>query len=161
MFAESDLVHKIQVGYARNDIIAGLCRAVAANYLNNVAKGKKIASPIVFQGGVSKNAGVVAAFERLLDLPIAVDADGHLMGAFGVALLAADRFERNPEQAADGPFASGRFDFDALDHFEFQTREIRCGRCANNCAIICVSRDGQTIDAWGNRCDRGAIALHS
>ena len=44
VFAESDLVHKIQVGYAREDIIAGLCRAVATNYLNNVGKGKKIAA---------------------------------------------------------------------------------------------------------------------
>ena len=57
VFAESDLVHKIQVGYAREDIIAGLCNAVASNYLNNVGKGKKIAAPVVFQGGVSKNAG--------------------------------------------------------------------------------------------------------
>ena len=55
VFAESDLVHKIQVGYAREDIIAGLCNAVASNYLNNVGKGKKIAAPVVFQGGVSKN----------------------------------------------------------------------------------------------------------
>lgn len=50
VFAESDLVHKIQVGYAREDIIAGLCNAVASNYLNNVGKGKKIAAPVVFQG---------------------------------------------------------------------------------------------------------------
>ena len=90
VFAESDLVHKIQVGYAREDIIAGLCNAVASNYLNNVGKGKKIVAPVVFQGGVSKNAGVVHAFEEQLGMPVAVDPDGHLMGAFGAALLAAD-----------------------------------------------------------------------
>lgn len=72
VFAESDLVHKIQVGYAREDIIAGLCNAVASNYLNNVGKGKKIAAPVVFQGGVSKNAGVVHAFEEQLGMPVAV-----------------------------------------------------------------------------------------
>ena len=38
VFAESDLVHKIQMGYAKNDIIAGLCYSVAANYLNNGSK---------------------------------------------------------------------------------------------------------------------------
>ena len=76
VFAESDLVHKIQVGYAREDIIAGLCNAVASNYLNNVGKGKKIAAPVVFQGGVSKNAGVVHAFEEQLGMPVAVDPDG-------------------------------------------------------------------------------------
>ena len=41
VFAESDLVHKIQMGHPKEDIIAGLCKAVANNYLNNVGKGKK------------------------------------------------------------------------------------------------------------------------
>ena len=58
VFAESDLVHKAQMGYPKKDIIAGLCKSIALNYLNNVAKGKKIKEPIIFQGGVSKNIGV-------------------------------------------------------------------------------------------------------
>ena len=149
VFAESDLVHKIQVGYAREDIIAGLCRAVATNYLNNVGKGKRIAAPVVFQGGVSKNVGVVHAFEEELGLPVTVDEDGHLMGAFGVALLAA-------EEAAEHEPA--QLDLDAMLDFEFTTREIECKGCANRCEIICVQRDGVTIDSWGNRCEKGAIA---
>ena len=156
VFAESDLVHKIQVGYSREDIIAGLCHAVASNYLNNVGKGKKIEGPAVFQGGVSKNVGVVRAFEELLDMPVIVDPDGHLMGAYGVALLAADA---GPVAATDeGPFASGAFDFEAALDFEFVTREVECGHCANHCEIICVYRDNVLIDSWGNRCERGAIA---
>ena len=155
VFAESDLVHKIQVGYAREDIIAGLCNAVAANYLNNVGKGKKILAPVVFQGGVSKNAGVVRAFEEQLGMPVAVDPDGHLMGAYGVALLAADA---GPARATgEGPFATGAFDFDAALDFEFTAREIECGKCANHCEIICVYRDGAIIDAWGNRCEKGEV----
>lgn len=156
VFAESDLVHKIQVGYSREDIIAGLCHAVASNYLNNVGKGKKIEGPAVFQGGVSKNVGVVHAFEELLGMPVLVDPDGHLMGAYGVALLAADA---GPAAATDeGPFAGGAFDFDAALDFEFVTREVECGKCANHCEIICVYRDNELIDSWGNRCERGAIA---
>ena len=156
VFAESDLVHKIQVGYSREDIIAGLCHAVASNYLNNVGKGKKIEGPAVFQGGVSKNVGVVRAFEELLDMPVIVDPDGHLMGAYGVALLAADA---GPVAATDeGPFTSGAFDFEAALDFEFVTREVECGHCANHCEIICVYRDNELIDSWGNRCERGAIA---
>lgn len=54
VFAESDLIHKAQIGHKKEDIIAGLCNAVVATYLNNVGKGKKIMPPIVFQGGVSK-----------------------------------------------------------------------------------------------------------
>lgn len=155
VFAESDLVHKIQMGYAREDIIAGLCNAVASNYLNNVGKGKKITAPVVFQGGVSKNVGVVHAFEEQLGMPVAVDPDGHLMGAYGAALLAADA---GPVKATgEGPFADGTFDFDAALDFQFVTREIECGKCANHCEIICVYRDGDIIDAWGNRCEKGEV----
>lgn len=150
VFAESDLVHKIQVGYPREDIVAGLCKAVATNYLNNVGKGKKIASPVVFQGGVSKNAGVVRAFEDALDMEVLVDPDGHLMGAFGSALLAADA-ENMPEQP---------FNFDVAD-FEFKTREVVCQKCSNHCEIICVYREKDLIDAWGNRCDKGAVRTAS
>ena len=84
VFAESDLVHKIQMGHKKEDIIAGLCNAVANNYLNNIGKGKKILAPIVFQGGVSKNEGVVKAFSDSLGQEIIVDKDGHLMGCYGV-----------------------------------------------------------------------------
>ena len=146
VFAESDLVHKIQVGYPREDIIAGLCKAVVTNYLNNVGKGKKIVAPVVFQGGVSKNVGVVKSFEDALGMEVLVDPDGHLMGAYGAALLAADA-----PDAARKPFA-----FDVND-FEFRTREVVCQKCANHCEIICVYKDDELIDSWGNRCDKGAI----
>lgn len=143
VFAESDLVHKIQMGHPREDIIAGVCNAVAANYLNNVGKGKKIVSPVVFQGGVSKNKGVVAAFEQTLGCKVIVDPNGHLMGALGAAILAKR--------------GSGRQTFDfSIEHMDFRTKEASCGGCSNRCEIICVYRDGQLIDSWGNRCERGA-----
>lgn len=144
VFAESDLVHKIQMGYSREDIIAGICNAVVSNYLNNVGKGKKIVSPIVFQGGVSKNIGVVKAFEKALGCQIQVDENGHLMGAIGAAILAKSGNKRK------------EFDF-SVEDMDFSTREIHCGRCSNNCEIICVYRNGKLIDGWGNRCERGEI----
>lgn len=144
VFAESDLVHKIQMGHPREDIIAGVCRAVASNYLNNVGKGKKICSPVVFQGGVSKNTGVVRAFEELLGCPVLVDDNGHLMGAMGAAILARHSLKRT------------QFDF-AVGSMEFVTREHNCGGCSNNCEVICVYREGSLIDFWGNRCERGAV----
>ena len=148
VFAESDLVHKIQLGYQREDIIAGLCKAVAVNYLNNVGKGKKITAPVVFQGGVSKNVGVVKAFEDALGMNVLVDPDGHLMGAYGAALL-----------AADSPTSQWKpFDFN-IDNIEFRTREVICQKCANHCEIVCVYRDDTLIDAWGNRCEKGEIRV--
>lgn len=147
VFAESDLVHKIQMGHAKEDIIAGLCNAVVTNYLNNVGKGKKIVPPIVFQGGVSKNTGVVEAFRRTLGYEIQVDKNGHLMGALGAAILAEKSEKRN------------EFDF-AVEEMNFQTREVCCGRCSNNCEIICVYRNDVLIDSWGNRCEKGGSASY-
>ena len=49
VFVESDLVHKAQMGHAKNDIIAGLCKSVALNYLNNVAKDKCINHLLFFR----------------------------------------------------------------------------------------------------------------
>lgn len=144
VFAESDLVHKIQMGHAKEDIIAGVCNAVVSNYLNNVGKGKRIISPVVFQGGVSKNKGVVAAFEKTLGCEVIVDSNGHLMGAIGAAILA-----KNSDLRRD-------FEFE-ITNTNFKVREASCGRCSNNCEIICVYRDEKLIDAWGNRCERGAI----
>ena len=90
VFAESDLIHKIQAGYKKEDIIAGVCRAVASNYINNVAKGKKILSPVIFNGGVSKNKAVIKAFEEITGEKIIVNKNSHLMGAYGIALMARD-----------------------------------------------------------------------
>ena len=73
VFAESDLVHKLQVGFPKEDIVAGLCKSIVLNYLNKVGKGKKIVGPIVFQGGVSKNIGVVKYFKEVLKEDIIVD----------------------------------------------------------------------------------------
>ena len=144
VFAESDLVHKAQIGHKKEDIIAGLCKAVVANYLNNIGKGKKIMPPIVFQGGVSKNVGVKKAFEDAVRHEVIVDENGHLMGAFGVAVLARRSGKERP------------FSFDTAD-IEFRTRGFECGKCANHCEIICVYREDELIDAWGNKCENGAV----
>lgn len=147
VFAESDLVHKAQMGHKKEDIIAGLCKAVAANYLNNLAKGKKIKPPIVFQGGVSKNIGVVEAFKNLTKEDIIVDKNSHLMGSLGVAIM-AKKSQKEKE-----------FNFD-IENIVYETREIECHRCSNNCEIICVSRNNKIIDAWGNRCERGQVIIN-
>ena len=144
VFAESDLVHKIQMGYSKEDIVAGLCKSIALNYLNNVGKGKKIKPPIIFQGGVSKNIGVKKAFEDELKQEVIVDKNGHLFGALGIAIL-----------SKKAPYKTN-FSF-SVTKDNFETREISCNKCNNHCEIICVSKNKQIIDAWGNRCENGNI----
>lgn len=145
VFAESDLVHKAQMGHKKEDIVAGLCKSVAMNYLNNVGKGKKILSPIIFQGGVSKNIGVVKAFENILNEKIITDENGHLMGALGVAILS----KKEPEIS---------FNFNIIEN-NFETTSINCSGCPNNCEIICIKKDNKLLDFWGNRCEKGQNLL--
>ena len=142
VFAESDLIHKAQSGYKLNDIVAGLCRSVVLNYLNNVGKGKKIEEPIVFQGGVSKNKGVVKYFKEILKKDIIVDKYGHLMGAYGIAII-SKRYKSEKV-----------YDFD-ISNIKFITKGIECNGCSNHCEILKIFKNNNLIDIWGNRCPKG------
>lgn len=144
VFAESDLVHKMQIGYKKEDIIAGLCKSVVANYLNNVGKGRKIKEPVIFQGGVSKNIGVKKAFEEEIGHEVMVDENGHLMGALGVAILSKKKR------------ITKKFSFKVKEE-DFETKGIECNKCPNHCEIICVKKNKELIDSWGNRCSNGDI----
>ena len=136
------MLNRIQAGYKKEDILAGVCRAIATNYINNVGKGKKIRAPIVFNGGVSKNLAVVRAFEEITGEKIIVNKNSHLMGAFGIAIMA-----RNSKKEKV-------FDFD-IDNYTLETKIANCGRCSNNCEIVAVYKNNNLIDHWGNRCERG------
>ena len=141
VFAESDLIHKAQLGYSKEDIVAGLCRSVVLNYLNNVGKGKKIESPIIFQGGVSKNIGVVKYFKEILKEDIIVDDNSHLMGAIGIAILSSKE-NCNKE-----------FNLNIND-IKFETKGFECKGCSNNCEIVKIFKDNRLIDSFGNRCNK-------
>ena len=141
VFAESDLIHKAQLGYKKEDIVAGLCKSIVYNYLNNVGKGKKIYSPIIFQGGVSKNIGVVKYFKEVLNEDVIVDKNSHLMGALGIAILA----KKN---------SIGKTYNLNINDIKFVTKGTECKGCSNNCEVLRVFKDNKLIDAWGNRCDK-------
>lgn len=141
VFAESDLIHKAQAGYRKEDIIAGLCKSIVSNYLNNVAHQRKIKGPIVFQGGVSKNVGVKKYFEEALGTNVIVDDNGHLMGALGIAILA--------KQNSTGKI----YDLNIKD-ITFETKGLECKGCSNNCEIIKIIKNDELIETLGSRCGR-------
>lgn len=141
VFAESDLIHKAQVGHSKEDIIAGLCKSIVINYLNNVGKGKKIVGPIVFQGGVSKNVGVLKYFKEILGQDIIVDPNSHLMGAIGIAILSR-RCKTNKV-----------YDLSIAD-VDFETRGFECMDCSNNCEVLRIFKDNKLVDAWGSKCHK-------
>lgn len=141
VFAESDLIHKAQVGYPKADIVAGLCRSIVLNYLNNVAKGKKIEGPVVFQGGVSKNQGVLKYFKEVLNCDILVDENSHLMGALGSAIL-AQKYSSDKTYTLD------------LQDIVFETKGQECNGCSNHCELLKIYKDKKLIDSWGSKCGK-------
>ena len=87
VFAESDMIHRQQSGARTEDIVYGLCKTLVQNYLTSVAAGKDIQPPLVMQGGLALNHGMVRAFEEELGYQITIPEHPELMGAIGVALL--------------------------------------------------------------------------
>lgn len=141
VFAESDLVHKIQAGYPKEDIVAGLCKSIVLNYLNNVGKGKKIKGPIVFQGGVSKNIGVLKYFKEILNEDVIVDENGHLMGALGIAILSRQNKTNKTYDLK-------------VNNIKFETKGYECGKCPNNCEILKIYKNNELIETIGSLCGR-------
>lgn len=142
IFAESDLIHKIQEGYKVEDVLAGACNAVCQNFLNSVKKGKKVMAPIVFSGGISKNLYIVKYLEKILGEKIIVNKNSQLMCAFGIAIMAKNSNIRS------------EFSFD-IDNYNIETKIANCLNCSSNCEIVTVYKNNNLIDIWGNRCDNG------
>ncbi|MBI4423678.1 MAG: hypothetical protein HY554_08125, partial [Elusimicrobia bacterium] len=88
VFMKSRIVQAQAEGYTPDDIAAGLAYSIARNYLNKVKGPKPVGKNIVFQGGVSNNKAVVAAFEALTGRPVTVPEHAEVMGAIGMALIA-------------------------------------------------------------------------
>jgi len=144
VFAESDMIHKAQLGIATEDIVAGLCDAIVRNYMNTVAKGKEILPEILFQGGVAANVGVRDAFERSLEQAVVVPEHFLVMGAIGAAILAA-------EAAAEQETGFGGFE---TADVRFETRAFECAGCPNQCEVVETLREGAVIDRYGDRCGK-------
>ncbi|MCE7741210.1 MAG: 2-hydroxyglutaryl-CoA dehydratase, partial [Candidatus Heimdallarchaeota archaeon] len=144
VFAESDMIHKQQLGHPTHDIIKGLCEALARNYLSNVAKGKDIKSPIMFQGGVAANIGMREAFEKYLEKEVIVPENYAVMGAIGSAILAQENAVKNPKPS--------NFQSWDISEMDFKTTGFECDGCSNICEIVEIFRNEKLIARWGSRC---------
>jgi len=143
IFAESDMIHKQQVGHLPENIIYGLCQALARNFLNNVARGKDIKPPIIFIGGVSENLGMRKAFEEALGQEIIVPKYNLVLGAFGVALLIKEQSKEK----------SKFFGFEISDK-DIKCTSFQCRGCPNQCEVIEARINGKVISRWGDRCGK-------
>ena len=143
IFAESDMIHKQQIGHKVEDIVAGLCQGLARNFLANVAKGKNVQPPIVFLGGVSENVGMRWAFEKALDQKIIVPKYNTVLGAFGVALLVKELVLEKTKFLG----------FEISDK-DIKCTSFQCKGCPNQCEVIEARFDGKVIARWNDRCGK-------
>lgn len=145
VFAESDMIHKQQMGHETEDIIYGLCQALVRNYLNDVGTGKEMLPPIVFQGGVAFNKGILRAFEESLNTEVLVPLYHEAMGAIGAALLVREEMSRNGKVT----------DFTGFEASEesYCTSSFECRLCPDRCEIAQILQNGEVIAHWGGRCD--------
>lgn len=143
VFAETDMIHKQQMGHSVEDIVAGLCDSLVKNYLNNVCRGKEILSPLIFQGGVAANRGIQKAIERELDTFLIIPEHFDVMGAIGAAKLV--KRAKPPKTQFRG--------FD-LHQKSCSTRGFECSECGNQCEVVQLLVDHQVVACWGDLCER-------
>jgi len=160
VFAESDLIHKQQLGYPVEDLLYGLCQALVRNYLSNLALGKELLPIVTFQGGVATNSGMVKAFEEALGTEIIVPENHQTMGAIGAALLAMENHQYTDAETKYKGWSVGEM--------SFQSVTCICNACSNNCEVITIVEGveevqhvekikdikGNIIARWGGTCGR-------
>ncbi|HOP27268.1 MAG TPA: acyl-CoA dehydratase activase, partial [Candidatus Sabulitectum sp.] len=91
VFAKSDMIHLQQVGATVEEIVSGLCHAVARNFRSVIAAGRKFRFPVAFLGGVAANRGMVKAFETVLEGRVKVPENYAVLTAAGAALAGEPR----------------------------------------------------------------------
>ena len=164
VFAESDLIHKQQLGYPVEDLLYGLCQALVRNYLSNLALGKELLPVFSFQGGVATNSGMVKAFEEALGHKVVVPENHQTMGAIGAALLAMEN-----HQYTEAPT---KFKGWQVGEMHFHSITCDCTGCSNNCEVITIVEGGEEVQhvekikdikgniiaRWGGTCGRWDIS---
>lgn len=164
VFAESDLIHKQQLGYPVEDLLYGLCQALVRNYLSNLALGKELLPIITFQGGVATNSGMVKAFEEALNTKVIVPENHQTMGAIGAALLAMENHQYSQ--------VSTKFKGWVVGDQLFNSITCECKDCSNCCEIITIVEGdniqqhvdkikdikGNIIARWGSTCGKYSMS---
>lgn len=150
VFMNSRVKQAQKEGATVGDISAGLSYSVIKNALFKVIKVKspqELGEKIVVQGGTFYNDAVLRSFEILSEREAIRPEIAGLMGAFGAALIARERYEDGLETKL---IAAGQ-----LNEFELDTTVSRCKLCSNSC-LLTINKFGKREKfISGNRCERG------
>ena len=97
VFAKTDMIHAQQKGYSTEQILRGLCDAVARNFKSSIVKGRAVVAPVAFIGGVALNAGISNALREAFKLgenDLVVPGLYAWLGAAGAAMLEAEEWRK-------------------------------------------------------------------
>jgi len=146
VFAESDMIHKQQMGYSIPDILYGLCQALVRNFLSSVGLGKEFKPPFIFQGGVAFNRAIVKVFEEELGQEIIVPAHHEVMGAIGVAILTQEYMKSKLDSKTN-------FRGFSVSQEQYKTSSFVCDGCTILCKITQLIKGNTVLASWGERCE--------
>lgn len=147
VFMESDLNSHQQKGAQKEDLVGGLAYSIVLNYIHMVVRKKRIGNHILFQGGVTNNKAVVAAFEKVTGKKIYVPPHFDVTGAIGAAMLARDYVMENNIQT--------RFKGWDISKIPFKVDKFVCQACSNHCEIRRVRIEGEKKPLfYGGRCEK-------
>lgn len=154
VFSRRDFRHLTQKGVSLSERLAGISDALVTNYLNNVVNGFTLPGPIIFQGGVAFNKGIVKAFEKKLNAKVIVPPHHDIIGALGMSIIVKEEKENQEE-----PRTSYKEDF--LNR-EYESQIKFCHGCQNACELSqpIERREKETIilDTLGGRCEGSLVS---
>ena len=97
VFAKTDMIHAQQKGYTTDQILRGLCDAVARNFKSSIVKGRAVVPPVAFIGGVAMNQGVRNALReafKLKESDLLIPEHYAWLGAVGAAMLETEEIRK-------------------------------------------------------------------
>ena len=149
VFMNSNVKQAQKEGATVSDISAGLAYSVIKNALFKVIKladARDLGSHVVVQGGTFYNQAVLRAFESIAGVEATCPDISGIMGAFGAALLARQRYHGQP---------STMLSLEDIAALTYTTATARCGGCSNNCMLTVNTFPGNRRHVTGNRCEKG------
>ena len=151
VFMESDLNAHQQKGVEKENLISGLAYSIVYNYIQKVVGKRRIGTNIFFQGGVTNNKSVIAAFEKVIGKPITVPPHYDVTGAIGTAIIARNTV--NGRKAVNGE--KTRFKGFSISERNYTVDKFTCKSCSNQCEIRRVRiEDEKRPLFYGGRCER-------
>ena len=150
VFMNSKVKQAQKEGAEVSDISAGLAYSVIKNALYKVIKvsdATELGKHIVVQGGTFYNDAVLRSFEKIANCEAIRPDIAGIMGAFGAALIARERYEEGRETTM--------LSIDKINELKYTTSMANCRGCTNNCRLTINKFTGGRQFISGNRCERG------